>query len=450
MAAGCRIPRRAGHLLPRRALAYNSRMASAKARHRVLALVLAGGKGERLFPLTQYRSKPAVPFGGSYRIIDFVLSNLINSGIDAIYVMTQYKAQSLILHIQRAWSFVNQARDAFATIVPAQMQMGDVWYRGTADAIYQNLNLIEQYAPDAVAIFGADHVYKMNIHQMVEYHFDRGAAATVACLPVAVDQVRPFGVMEIGDDYRIQRFVEKPDPADAPRMPGRPNDALVSMGNYIFDTNVLIDVLVEDAARTGAHDFGHHIFPSMVERMDVYAYDFTSNRIPVHRGHEIEHPYWRDVGTIETYYNCNMDLKSVLPELNLYNWAWPIISANFNTPPAKFVFEEPARSGRALQSVISAGCIIAGGFVRDSILGRNVSVDENAEVSECILMDSVVIGRGARVHRAILDKNVHVAPGATVGIDPEADRARGYYRDGSGITVIPKMAETPESRARYL
>jgi glucose-1-phosphate adenylyltransferase len=437
-------------LLPWCSVAYNFAMAPAKGRHRVLALVLAGGKGERLFPLTQYRSKPAVPFGGSYRIIDFVLSNLINSGIDAIYVMTQYKAQSLINHIQRAWSFVNQTRDAFATIVPAQMQMGDVWYRGTADAIYQNLNLIEQYAPDAVAIFGADHVYKMNIHQMVEYHFERGAAATVACLPVAADQVRPFGVVEAGADYRIQRFVEKPEPADAPRMPGRPEEALASMGNYIFDTNVLIDVLVEDAARAGAHDFGHHIFPSMVPRMDVYAYDFNSNRIPVHRGHEIEQPYWRDVGTIETYYNCNMDLKSVLPELNLYNWAWPIISANFNTPPAKFVFEEPARTGQALQSVISGGCIIAGGFVRDSILGRNVSVDENAEISESILMDSVVVGRGARVHRAILDKNVHIAPGATVGMDPEADRARGYHRDRSGITVIPKMAETPESRARYL
>ncbi|MGH9506763.1 MAG: glucose-1-phosphate adenylyltransferase [Terriglobales bacterium] len=425
-------------------------MAPAKGRHRVLALVLAGGKGERLFPLTQHRSKPAVPFGGSYRIIDFVLSNLINSGIDAIYVMTQYKAQSLISHIQRAWSFVNQARDAFATIVPAQMQMGDVWYRGTADAIYQNLNLIEQYGPDAVVIFGADHVYKMNIRQMVDYHFEHGAAATVACLPVPAENARPFGVLEAGDDFRIRRFVEKPDPAEAPRMPGRPDHALVSMGNYVFDTNVLIDVLVEDSSRAGAHDFGRTIFPAIVSRMDVYAYDFTTNRIPVHHGHEIEQPYWRDVGTIQSYFDCNMDLKSVLPELNLYNWAWPIISANFNTPPVKFVFEEQARTGHAMQSVISGGCIIAGGFVRYSILGRNVSVDENADVSEAILMDSVVVGRGARVHRAILDKNGHVPPGATVGLDPEADRAHGYHRDPSGITVVAKVAETPESRARYL
>lgn len=425
-------------------------MAAAKGRHRVLAVVLAGGKGERLFPLTKYRSKPAVPFGGAYRVIDFVLSNLINSGIDAIYILVQYKAQSLINHIQRAWSFVSQARDSFATIVPAQMQIGDIWYRGTADAIYQNLNLIEQYAPDAVAIFGADHVYKMNIGQMVDYHFDRGAAATVACLPIPAAEVKSFGVVAVDGAYRINSFVEKPDPNAAPLMPGQPDKALVSMGNYIFDTHVLIDVLVDDAARGGGHDFGRNVFPAMVERMDVYAYDFTSNRIPVHRGHEIERPYWRDVGTLRSYYDCNMDLRSVTPELNLYNWAWPIIGANFNTPPAKFVFEEPARTGRALQSIVAGGCIIAGGFVRDSVLFRNVAVDEGAEVSEAILMDNVVIGRGARVHRAILDKNVHIPPGAAIGFDPEADQARGYFVDDSGLTVIAKVAETPESRARYL
>lgn len=425
-------------------------MAAAKGRHRVLAVVLAGGKGERLFPLTKYRSKPAVPFGGAYRVIDFVLSNLINSGIDAIYILVQYKAQSLINHIQRAWSFVSQARDSFATIVPAQMQIGDIWYRGTADAIYQNLNLIEQYAPDAVAIFGADHVYKMNIGQMVDYHFDRGAAATVACLPIPAAEVKSFGVVAVDGAYRINSFVEKPDPNAAPLMPGQPDKALVSMGNYIFDTHVLIDVLVDDAARGGGHDFGRNVFPAMVERMDVYAYDFTSNRIPVHRGHEIERPYWRDVGTLRSYYDCNMDLRSVTPELNLYNWAWPIIGANFNTPPAKFVFEEPARTGRALQSIVAGGCIIAGGFVRDSVLFRNVAVDEGAEVSEAILMDNVVIGRGARVHRAILDKNVHIPPGAAIGFDPEADQARGYFVDESGLTVIAKVAETPESRARYL
>lgn len=425
-------------------------MAAAKGRQKVLALVLAGGKGERLFPLTKYRSKPAVPFGGAYRVIDFVLSNLVNSGIDAIYVLTQYKAQSLISHIQRAWSFVNQARDAFATIVPAQMQMGDIWYRGTADAIYQNLNLIEQYAPDAVAIFGADHVYKMNIGQMVDYHFERGAAATVASLPIPAAEVEPFGALAVDGALRIENFVEKPAPEAAPRMPGHPDKALISMGNYVFDTNVLVDVLVDDAAQGSGHDFGRNVFPAMVDRMDVYAYDFTSNRIPVHRGHEIERPYWRDVGTIRSYYDCNMDLRSVTPELNLYNWAWPIIGANFNTPPAKFVFDEPARAGRAVQSIVAGGCIVAGGLVRNSVLFRNVAVDEGAEVSESIVMDNVVVGRGARVHRAILDKNVHVAPGATVGLDAQADRARGYVVDESGITIVAKVAETPESRARYL
>jgi glucose-1-phosphate adenylyltransferase len=425
-------------------------MAAAKGRNRVLAIVLAGGKGERLYPLTKHRSKPSVPFGGRFRIVDFVLSNLVNSGIEAIYVMTQYKAQSLITHIQRAWGFLSGPRDMFASVVPAQMQMGEDWYRGTADAIYQNLNLIEQFAPDAVAVFGADHIYKMNIRQMAEYHFEHGAAATVACLPVSVEEVKPFGVADVDANSRITAFVEKPEPADAPRMPGRPDMALVSMGNYLFDTNVLADVLIQDAAEESGHDFGRNILPAMVERMDVYAYDFTTNRIPVHRGFEIESPYWRDVGTIESYFDANMDLKSVTPELNLYNFAWPIMSANYNTPPAKFVFDEYNRRGEAVQSLITGGCIIAGGRVKDSILSRNVVVDELAEVNDAILMDNVVVGRGARVRRTIVDKNAHVPPHSHIGFDPEADRARGYYVDESGITVVPKAPETPESRSRYL
>jgi len=425
-------------------------MSPSRGRQRILAIVLAGGKGERLYPLTKHRSKPSVPFGGRYRIIDFVLSNLVNSGIDAVYVLTQYKAQSLITHIQRAWGFMGGTREAFATIVPAQMQMGDVWYRGTADAIYQNLNLIEQFAPDAVAVFGADHVYKMNIRQMADFHFEHGAAATVACLPVEAEEVRQFGVAEVNADLRIERFVEKPLPADAPRIPGQNDRSLVSMGNYIFDTNVLVDVLIQDAAQGGDHDFGKSIFPDMVQKMDVYAYDFTSNRLPVHRGYEVERPYWRDVGTIATYFETNMDLRSVTPELNLYNFAWPIMSASFNTPPVKFVFDEALRRGEAVQSLITGGCIIAGGFVKDSILSRNVVVDEQAHVNEAILMDNVVIGRGARVQRAIIDKNAHIPPGSTVGFDPDADRARGYHVDESGITIVAKAPETPESRARYL
>ncbi len=425
-------------------------MSPSRGRQRILAIVLAGGKGERLYPLTKHRSKPSVPFGGRYRIIDFVLSNLVNSGIDAVYVLTQYKAQSLITHIQRAWGFMGGTREAFATIVPAQMQMGDVWYRGTADAIYQNLNLIEQFAPDAVAVFGADHVYKMNIRQMADFHFEHGAAATVACLPVEAEEVRQFGVAEVNPNLRIERFVEKPMPEDAPRIPGQNDRSLVSMGNYIFDTNVLVDVLIQDAAQGGDHDFGKSIFPEMVQKMDVYAYDFTTNRIPVHRGYEVERPYWRDVGTIGTYFETNMDLRSITPELNLYNFAWPIMSASFNTPPVKFVFDEALRRGEAVQSLITGGCIIAGGFVKDSILSRNVVVDEQAHVNEAILMDNVVIGRGARVQRAIIDKNAHIPPGSTVGFDPDADRAHGYHVDDSGITIVPKAPETPESRARYL
>ncbi len=426
-------------------------MAAGKSRQRILALVMAGGKGERLYPLTKHRSKPSVPFGGRYRVIDFVLSNLVNSGIDSIYVLTQYKAQSLISHIQRAWSFVVGARDAFATIVPAQMQVGDVWYRGTADAIYQNLNLIEQFAPDAVAVFGADHVYKMNIGQMVDYHFERGAAATVSCLPVPATEVRPFGVVETDAAFRIRRFVEKPEPATAPRMPGKSDLALVSMGNYIFNTNVLVDVLVEDAAQGGAHDFGKNIFPALVNRSEVYAYDFTSNRIPVHGGHEVERPYWRDIGTIASYYEASMDLRQPDSELNLFNWAWPIMSANYNTPPSKFMFDGEPGKGEAIDSLVMGGCVLAGGRVRNSVLSRNVAVERRADVFGSILMDNVVIGPGARVHRAILDKNVHIAPNATVGFDPQADLARGYHVDeASGITVVSKAPDTPESRARYL
>lgn len=419
-------------------------------RHRVLAIVLAGGRGERLQPLTKYRSKPAVPFGGRYRIIDFVLSNLVNSGITAIYVLTQYKAQSLISHIQRAWWFVGGIQDAFATIVPAQMQLGNLWYRGTADAIYQNLNLIEQYGADAVAVFGADHIYKMNIRQMVDYHYACGAEATVACMPTPVSEATGLGIVGANAENRIEAFLEKPEPAAAPHIPGRPGWALASMGNYIFDTHVLMDVLLEDSSRPGPHDFGQSILPAMVAAgRRVYAYDFHSNRLPVHHGYGHERPYWRDVGTIAAYFAANMDLRSVTPELNLFNWSWPIMSANFNQPPAKFVFDEPERRGEAIQSLISGGCIIAGGRVKDSILGHNVVVDERAEISDCIIMDNAVIGRGAHLHRAIVDKNAHIPPGATVGVDPESDLAHGYHRDESGITVVAKAPETPESRVRY-
>ncbi|MGH9418226.1 MAG: glucose-1-phosphate adenylyltransferase [Terriglobales bacterium] len=421
-------------------------------RHRrVLAVVLAGGRGTRLQPLTKFRSKPAVPFGGRYRIIDFVLSNLVNSGITAIYVLTQYKAQSLISHIQRAWWFVGGAHDSFATIVPAQMQLGTAWYRGTADAIFQNLNLIEQFGADRVAVFGADHVYKMNIAQMVDYHDACGADVTLACMPMPASAAPGFGIVETDVDWRVKRFVEKPLPADAPQIADRPGYVLASMGNYIFDTDVLMDVLLQDSRESGPHDFGLSILPAMAAAgRRVYAYDFESNRLPVHHGYGHERPYWRDVGSIPAYFDANMDLRSVTPELNLFNWSWPIMSANFNQPPAKFVFDEHDRQGVALQSLISGGCIIAGGRVNNSVLGHNVVVDERADLDQCIIMDNVVIGRGARLYRAIVDKNVHIAPGLTVGLDAAADLARGFHRDPAGITVVAKEPETPESRVRYL
>ncbi|HET9785219.1 MAG TPA: glucose-1-phosphate adenylyltransferase [Terriglobales bacterium] len=417
--------------------------------HRVLALVLAGGRGQRLQPLTRYRSKPSVPFGGRYRIVDFVLSNLVNSGINAIYILTQYKAQSLISHIQRAWWFVGGGLDSFATVVPAQMQLGDAWYRGTADAIYQNLNLVEEYGADAVAVFGADHIYKMNIGQMVDYHFEQGAEATVACMPLPVAEAGSVGVADCDANGRIRAFVEKPAPELAPRMAERPEQVWASMGNYIFDTRVLIEVLHNDARQPGEHDFGRSILPAMAAERKVMAYDFHSNRLPVYHGFGLERPYWRDVGTIAAYFEANMDLRSVTPELNLFNWSWPIMSVNFNQPPAKFVFDDESRRGMALQSLICGGCIVAGGFVKDSVLGHNVVVEERAAVTESVIMDNVVIGHGARLHRVIVDKNAHIAPDTSVGFDPEADRARGFHCDPAGITVVPKEPESPESRVRY-
>ncbi|MGH9468114.1 MAG: glucose-1-phosphate adenylyltransferase [Terriglobales bacterium] len=417
---------------------------------RVLAIVLAGGRGDRLQPLTRHRAKPAVPFGGRYRIIDFVLSNLVNSGINAIYILTQYKAQSLINHVQRAWWFVGGGHDSFATIVPAQMQLGNAWYRGTADAIYQNLNLVEQYGADVVAVFGSDHIYKMNIGQMVDYHIEHEAEATVSCMPVSAEQAGALGVAETDADGRIHSFVEKPAPEEAPRLPQQPERVLASMGNYIFNTRVLADVLIEDASRPGAHDIGRSILPDLARQRRVFAYDFYSNRLPVHHGAGLERPYWRDVGTIPAYFDANMDLRSVTPELNLFNWSWPIMGANFNQPPAKFVFDENGRRGTALQSLISGGCILAGGFVKDCVLGHNVVVEEGAEVLDSVIMDNVVIGRGARLHRAIVDKNAHIAPFQTVGLDPAHDQEMGYTRDPGGITVVPKAPETPESRVSYL
>ena len=414
---------------------------------RILAFVMAGGRGERLEPLTRHRTKPAVPFGGRYRIIDFVLSNLINSGIDAIYVLTQYKAQSILEHIQRGWVGRVSGRDSFIHVVPAQMQLGTGWYRGTADAVYQNMNLLHQFDPEVVVVFGADHIYKMNIRQMVEFHLEVGAKATVACLPVPRAQSVSFGIVEVDERSQAKAFLEKP--SEPPGMPAQPDLCLASMGNYVFEPRTLIEALRADAAHPdSSHDFGADILPALTRGSVAYAYDFTQNRIPGSFLQE-ELAYWRDVGTIEGYFEANLDLKNVQPQLNLYNWKWPIMTANFNDPPAKFVFDEAGRRGAAVQSVVSPGCILAGGYAKDSVLGRNVFLDAGCEVHDSILLDNVYVGPGCRIQRAIVDKNVHIEAGMTLGFDLEADRQR-YYVSETGIVVVPKAEDTPETRERNL
>jgi glucose-1-phosphate adenylyltransferase len=400
---------------------------------RVLAFVLAGGKGTRLYPLTKERAKPAVPFGGKYRIIDFVLSNLINSGVYSIYILTQFKSQSLLQHLQQGWNFAGLLKYQFVIPVPAQMRTAsETWYQGTADAIYQNINLIEQADPHVVVIFGADHIYRMNIREMIEFHEQRRADVTVAAIPVDKRHAAEFGVIETAHDGAIRGFHEKR--ADAPTMPGDPESVHASMGNYIFSTRTLLQELYADAGNEqSSHDFGRDILPGLIGRSSLYAYDFQTNSIP---GEPAGKPaYWRDVGSIDAYYEANMDIRSVDPELNLYNRQWPLITTSFSDPPAKFVFDEEGRRGQAVSSVIAGGTILSGGVVRDSVVGRDVRVHSGAVVEESIIFDHCDIGRRARIRRAILDKNVRVPEDAVIGYDPEYDR-RYHHVTESGIVVV--------------
>ena len=328
---------------------------------------------------------------GRYRIIDFVLSNLANSGIRSVYVLTQYKSQSLAKHVQRTWGS-RSALDNFVTVVPAQMRMGESWYRGTADSVFQNLHLIEEYRADAVLVFGADHIYKMNIRQMTDFHFQKGAIATVACLPIKKAEAHQFGIVEVDENWRIIGFQEKPE-RDPVTIPGDPEHCLGSMGNYVFAPGPLIEELRADSERESHHDFGRNILPEMLKSKRVYAYNFGLNRI---RGvsDEVENAYWRDVGTLDAYFEANMDLKNVVPSLNLYNWDWPIITANYPDPPAKLVFDDDTRRGVALQSILCGGCIVAGGFVKDSVLGRNCFIDSGARVEASVLSTMSTSGAG--------------------------------------------------------
>ena len=402
---------------------------------RILAFVLAGGKGTRLYPLTKERAKPAVPFGGQYRIVDFVLSNLVNSGIYSIYVLIQFKSQSLLQHLRDGWEFAGLLKHQFIIPVPAQMRtVEETWYRGTSDAIFQNVNLIEQADPHLVAIFGADHIYRMNIREMVEYHERKKADVTVAAIPVDRRLSSEFGVIETSPDGAIVGFHEKR--ADAPAMPGDPGKVYASMGNYIFSTGALLRELYHNAELPDSeHDFGRNILPGMVGRCSVYAYDFQTNRIPGEApGAAV---YWRDVGTIDAYYEANMDLRAVTPALNLFNRQWPLRTAGYDDPQAKFTFDEEQRRGQSIDSIVAGGTILAGGLARRSIIGRGVRIHAGAVVEDSVIFDNCDIGRRARVRRAILDKNVHILDDADVGYDLEKDmRLYGAHVTDSGLVVI--------------
>jgi glucose-1-phosphate adenylyltransferase len=400
---------------------------------RVLAFVLAGGKGTRLFPLTKERAKPAVPFGGRYRIVDFVLSNLVNSGIYSTYVLIQFKSQSLLQHLRDGWEVTGLLKEHFIIPVPAQMRSPEEnWYRGTADAIYQNINLIEQADPHYVVIFGADHIYRMNIREMLEFHMHKRSQATIASIPVPKDQAAEFGVLETAPDGSVVGFYEKD--SSAPTMPDDRTRVYASMGNYVFSTNLLLRELYADAQRPGSsHDFGRDILPSLVGRAPMFSYDFQTNRIP--GDPQLQQPYWRDVGTIDAYYDASMDLRAVTPALNLYNRQWPLRTAGYPDPPAKFIFDDQGRRGQAIDSIVSGGTILSGGMVRASVLGRHVRLHSGAVVEDSVIFDNCDIGRRARVRRAILDKNVRIPEDAEIGFDLARDREK-YFVTDSGIVVI--------------
>ncbi len=399
-------------------------------RPRILGIVLAGGKGERLYPLTKERSKPAVPFGSKHRIVDFVLSNFINSQIYSIYILVQYKSQSLIDHIRRSWRFSGLVDEHFIITVPPQMRWGESWYRGTADAVFQNINLVRDLDPDLVAIFGADHVYRMDLQQMLDAHLERRAEVTVASLPVPVEAASGFGILETDEDGRIIGWEEKP--TDPHPMPGDPNRALSSMGNYIFNTDVLEDILAEDARRSTDHDFGRTIIPELYPYARVYAYDFLTNEVPGLRPSE-ERGYWRDVGTIDAYWRANMDLLGDRPAFDLDNARWPILASAFAGPAARII------EGSIEDVALGEGAIIRGGTVRHSVLGQGVVIERGAVVEDSIVMDNTVVGRGARIRRAIIDRFNVIEDDVRIGWDRDEDLQAGLL-DPSGIAVVPRGA----------
>jgi glucose-1-phosphate adenylyltransferase len=407
---------------------------------KVLGMVLAGGKGTRLHPLTQKRTKPAVPFGGKYRIIDFALNNMINSKIYGVYVLTQFKAQSLTEHIQRYWRFGTFLSDYFITLAPAQMylyeELGSEWYRGTADAIYQNIHLIDNGKAEIIAIFSGDHIYKMNIAHMVKQHREAGAEVSIAAYPTRVEEAAfRFGVIQVDRDFRVTEFQEKP--AHPKPIPGRETHALASMGNYVFNRDVLFKLLERDAAiKESEHDFGKNVLPMALELgYNILAYDFAENPLPGHVG---PNTYWRDVGTIDSYWEASMDLVALKPEFDLYNEEWLLRSGNQNSPPSKFVHEAHDRVGRAVNSLIAGGVIVSGATVRESILSRRVRVNSYSLVERSVIFEDSGVGRHSVIRKAIIDKNVSVPDGVSIGVNHDEDRARGFTVTESGVVVVPK------------
>jgi len=394
-----------------------------------LALILAGGQGSRLFELTDWRAKPALYFGGKFRIVDFPLSNCINSGVRRMGVLTQYKAHSLIRHLVHGWSWFQASNREFVEILPASQRVGGEWYRGTADAVYQNLDIIRTHEPRFVLILAGDHVYKMDYGPFLAAHVEYGGDMTVCCLEVPIEEAAgQFGVMTVDETGRVIAFHEKPE-KPAP-IPGRDDTCLASMGNYIFNTNFLYEQVIKDADTPGTqHDFGRNIIPSIIEKYHVQAYPFRDPATG-------QQAYWRDVGTLDAFWEANMELVSVTPQLNLYDDKWPIHTHQAQSPPAKFVFDEPGRRGEAIQSMVSGGCVVSGAQVKKSLLFTDCRVDSYSVVTNSVVLPRVRIGQKCVIDRAIIDSGAIIEDGTTIGVDLEADKARGFRRTDSGLTLV--------------
>lgn len=396
-----------------------------------LALILAGGRGSRLGPMTMWRAKPAVPFGGKFRIIDFPLSNCINSGIRKIGVVTQYKSHSLIKHLQQGWSFLRGEFGEYVELLPAQQRIETSWYMGTADAVYQNLDIIRSDYPTYIVVLAGDHIYKMDYGQMLGFHVENKADLTVGCFEMPQEMASSFGVMSVDDAGRICSFQEKPKNPDS--VPGKPNRALASMGIYVFNTDFLVEELIKDADTSSSqHDFGHDIIPSVIDRCRAFAYSFRDDK-------RNRQAYWRDVGTIDAYWEANMELISVTPELNLYEMEWPIWTYQIQAPPAKFVFDDNDRRGMAVDSMVSGGCIISGSMLRRSLLFSNVRLHSYSTIEDSVVLPDVTIGEHCRIRRAVIDSHCYIPPRTVIGYDPEEDGKRFHTSSSGVVLVVPDM-----------